>query len=219
MAEAGKWRLPSSLVARAALALGGAAAVFVGLLLAGGPALLPSGGELAARTRALEAIESRIRDEFPDVPQVSTEQLAARLESGERPLLLDVRRSEEYAVSRLPGALRVEPAGGLPADLEGLDPETPIIAYCSVGYRSSRLVEALREAGFTRAENLEGSLFRWAQEGRALEAAAGPTGLVHPYGRAWAFLVPEKRRSFRPESAPRPAAGGSASVPAEEAPP
>ena len=113
------------------------------------------------------AVKARIRKEFPAVPQVGTGALAARLER-ERPLLLDVRTLAEYEVSHLAGARRVEP-GALPE--LGVPKDAPIVTYCSVGYRSSALAQRLRAAGYTRVENLEGSIFQWANEGRPLVRA------------------------------------------------
>lgn len=55
-----------------------------------------------------------------DVPLVAADTLALRLSEarGPKPLLLDVREADEYAVSHLPGAVRVEPGSDLPANLD-----------------------------------------------------------------------------------------------------
>ena len=137
------------------------------------------------------AVKARIRKEFPAVPQVGTGALAARLE-GERPLLLDVRTLAEYEVSHLAGARRVEP-GALPE--LGVPKDAPIVTYCSVGYRSSALAQRLRAAGYTRVENLEGSIFQWANEGRPLVRDGQPAKLVHPYDAVWGRLLDKERRA------------------------
>ena len=137
------------------------------------------------------AVKARIRKEFPAVPQVGTGALAARLE-GERPLLLDVRTLAEYEVSHLAGARRVEP-GAMPE--LGVPKDTPIVTYCSVGYRSSALAQRLRAAGYTRVENLEGSIFQWANEGRPLVRDGQPAKLVHPFDAKWGRLLDKERRA------------------------
>ena len=154
-------------------------------------------------------VESSIHQEFPEVRQMSTGELADRLADPKRPtpLLLDVRRAEEYAVSHLEGALWVDP------DLEGvalrdalpteLDPDTPIVAYCSVGYRSSRLVRRLEAEGFADVVNLQGSIFRWANEGRplvtkAVDGESVATRSVHPYDRTWGRLLDRERWAWEP---------------------
>ena len=69
-------------------------------------------------------------------------------------------------------------------------PDTPILLYCSVGYRSSRLADQLRRRGYSQAANLEGSLFAWANEGRPLVNAQGKAALrVHPYNETWGKLL------------------------------
>ena len=98
----------------------------------------------------LTEVKAVVRDRFPDAPQLSTADLAAWLadETLPQPILLDARSAPEYEISHLRGA---HLAGDLQAAqrvLEGADKDVAIIAYCSVGYRSSQLVERLRADGF-----------------------------------------------------------------------
>ena len=137
------------------------------------------------------AVKARIRKEFPAVPQIRTVDLEAMLEK-ERPLLLDVRTQAEFDVSHLAGARRVDP--GATPDL-GVAKDTPIVTYCSVGYRSSASAQRLREAGYTRVQNLEGSIFQWANEGRPLVRDGKPATLVHPYDAKWGRLLDKQRRA------------------------
>lgn len=126
---------------------------------------------------------------FPDVPTLTTQRLADWLSQGEAPvpILLDVRRADEFAVSHLPGAIA---APNLEAALAlGLDPHAPIVAYCSVGYRSARLASQLRQAGYTQVHNLGGSLFQWANEGRSLVSQGQPAPVVHPFNTLWGLLL------------------------------
>lgn len=143
----------------------------------------------------LDSVTQRIRQRFPQVPQLSTSALANHLEAGSTPLLLDVRTEEEFAVSHLPGARRVAPSGELPDWLVGLPRNTPIVAYCAVGYRSSDYVQRLIEAGFDDVRNLEGSIFAWANEGRPVVRQGAPTDLVHPYDEDWGRLLDADRRA------------------------
>src|SRR5687768_741941 len=81
----------------------------------------------------LDSIERLVRRRFPTVPQISTEELAQRLNrSKQKPVLLDVREREEYEVSHLPSARHVDPNTSIPK-LEPVFPkDTPIVTYCSV---------------------------------------------------------------------------------------
>ncbi len=144
-----------------------------------------------------EAIDRQIQKEFPDVPHLAPAVLDEWLSSDRPPpLLLDVRGAEEYAVSHLPNAVWADPDASADQVAPLLDdPEQPIVAYCSVGYRSSRLAERLRAAGY-EVSNLDGSIFAWANEGRRLVRTEGseeiPTDRVHPYDHEWGKLLDQK---------------------------
>lgn len=141
-----------------------------------------------------------VRNKFPDVRQLSTQQLAAWQADASKPqpVLLDVRKREEFDVSHLPGAIHIDP-GASPEELAakltalGIAKGQPIVAYCSVGYRSSACAKKLGEVGFTDVVNLEGSIFRWANEGRTVVRTDGttevPTHEVHPFDAKWGKLL------------------------------
>jgi len=133
-------------------------------------------------------IRGWVKRSFPTVHTLSTQHLATWLSSGkEPPVLLDVRTSEEFAVSHLPTARHTPDADAVEEIALAL--EQPIVAYCSVGYRSARLVAQLQNRGFTQVYNLEGSLFQWANEGRPLERDGQPATQVHPYNALWGLLL------------------------------
>jgi rhodanese-related sulfurtransferase len=140
-----------------------------------------------------------VRSEFPEVEHVSAEDLRPQLDAGSKaPVLLDARTAEEYAVSHLPGAIRVDPEGELPDFLRRLDHGAPIVAYCSVGYRSSRLVARLKKEGFTDAKNLEGSIFEWANKDFPIERDGAPVKEVHPYDAEWGRLLDPSLHAYQP---------------------
>ena len=149
-----------------------------------------------------EKTKSWVRSEFPDVEHVSAEDLRLRLDSGrpdrKAPIVLDVRTVDEYEVSHLSGAIRVDPEGDLPDFLRVLDHQAPVVAYCSVGYRSSRLVERLKKEGFTDAKNLEGSIFEWANKGYPLERDGALVQEVHPYDAEWGRLLESSLHAYQP---------------------
>ena len=140
-------------------------------------------------------VNAKIRSEFPAVKRISTAELAAWLEDSTRaqPVLLDVRTRPEFQLSHLRGARHVAPDAM--ASAIRLPKERPIVTYCSVGYRSGRFAERLRAAGFRNVMNLEGSIFRWANEGRELVCDGRKVDKVHPYNRAWGLLLKRSRRA------------------------
>lgn len=147
---------------------------------------------------AWQAVDRDLATRFPDVPTVSTAALAARLAAGEAPLLLDARSDAEYAVSHLPGALRVDPeadAAALDSALSDVDRQRGVVVYCSVGVRSAKVAQRLHAAGFDDVANLEGSIFRWANEGRPLERDGRAAEVVHPYDAVWGRLLAPERRA------------------------
>lgn len=154
------------------------------------------------RSLALSLVTTLARLDYPGVRWVSSSELA---DTRPAPLVLDVREPAEFEVSHLAGARRIDPVGPLPPDLLALPRGTPIVTYCAVGRRSARVASALQAAGFTNVRNLDGSIFRWANEGRPLEQAGLPGNRVHPYNRLWSLLLRPERRAplLTPPSAPR----------------
>lgn len=141
---------------------------------------------------SLKLAQWTVRARFPDVRSISTTQLANWLSDSNReaPVLLDVRTEDEFNVSHLPDAVRE-------ASPETIASGRPIVAYCSIGWRSAESVLRLAHDGHTNVLNLEGSIFVWASEGRPLESHGQPIRKVHPYDSKWGRLLPSALRSDR----------------------
>ena len=139
----------------------------------------------------LDTVKQKIRREFPDVQTVSTKQLAGWLaDKGiETPVLLDVRAPDEYSVSHLDGARRALTTSEAMRVLHDVGKADRIVVYCSVGYRSAKLAQALGARGYTDVYNLEGSIFQWANESRPLVHDQGVATKVHPYDENWGRLL------------------------------
>lgn len=142
------------------------------------------------------SIEEKIDSDFPDVTRITPEELEAR--DGPKPLLLDVREPKEYAVSHIPGAIRVQPGSDASEALASIPEDTFIITYCSVGYRSSELAKRLMEQGFVNVVNLEGSIFEWANKGYPVERDGAVVEQVHPYDAKWGELLDSKLHAYEP---------------------
>jgi adenylyltransferase/sulfurtransferase len=95
--------------------------------------------------------------------EISAVELHALRERGEPHLLLDVREPAEWETAHIEGASLV-PLGELPARLPELVEwkDRRVIAQCHSGVRSARACELLRDAGFTRVENLVGGIDAWS---------------------------------------------------------
>ncbi len=145
-------------------------------------------------------LKRTLRAKFHDVPWITTEQLAGWLSDTNRPapVLLDVRTPAEWNVSHLANARRVDPEASAATAAGDLPKDAPIVAYCSVGYRSGVVARRLREAGFTHVQDLEGSIFQWANEGRPLVRDGKPAHRVHPYNATWGKLLHDNVRAPLP---------------------
>lgn len=161
-----------------------------------GASLLAAATALA-QPPTFEALKREISARYPDVPWVAPATLARWMSrpEDERPHLLDVRKPEEFAVSHLRGAVRVDPDH---PDLERIPRDgRPLVVYCSVGWRSGTLGALLRERGHERVYNLTGGIFAWANEGRPVWARGRRAQQVHPYDAEWGQLLREGLRSSR----------------------
>ncbi len=150
-------------------------------------------------------LKRTLRAKFSDVDWITTRELAAWLNSKKRPapVLLDVRLPAEWEVSHLAGARRVDPKASAEEAGAGLAKDTPIVAYCSVGYRSGEVAQRLRKAGYEHVQDLEGSIFEWANEGRPLVHEGKKVTKVHPYNATWGRLLKDNVRAPLPSPTPR----------------
>ncbi|MEO1693916.1 MAG: rhodanese-like domain-containing protein [Pseudomonadota bacterium] len=150
-------------------------------------------------------IEQSVRAKHQQIEHTEPSAIAGRLatpsvEADRQVILVDVREADEFGVSHLPGALRIDPAA-TPEDLLrhiGDVAGREVVLYCSVGVRSSKLgaraLTALKAAGATRVANLSGGIFRWHNEGRPLAVGTAPSRDVHPYNFWWGRLVRDQSR-------------------------
>ncbi|HEX9781243.1 MAG TPA: rhodanese-like domain-containing protein [Opitutaceae bacterium] len=136
-------------------------------------------------------VQARIERRFPDIRQIDTAELAAWLADGARvqPVFIDARARQEFEVSHLPGAMHAEGTDEVLRLLRGVPEDRPVVVYCSVGWRSAVVTDAVRQRGKANIWNLRGSIFQWANEGRPLEREGAPTHVVHPYDREWGVLL------------------------------
>lgn len=100
-----------------------------------------------------------------EVPEITVHELKARLERGDRPVILDVRKPHEVQIASIEHDLLI-PVDELPERLSELEPyrDREIVVYCRSGARSARATKLLREAGFRDVKNLKGGILAWSQE-------------------------------------------------------
>jgi sulfur-carrier protein adenylyltransferase/sulfurtransferase len=91
--------------------------------------------------------------------EITATELKARLDHGDRLVVLDVREPQEYQINRIQGSVLI-PLGELPQRYVELDPSEEIVAQCKSGARSARATEFLRQKGY-RVRNLKGGILGW----------------------------------------------------------
>jgi rhodanese-related sulfurtransferase len=177
--------------------------VFVLPILVGGVVLL-----VAGRPVAFRALQWKMERRFPEVSWMTTEQLALwrRDPSKLQPVLLDARTEDEFRVSRLKGAVRIDPYKPSLRPLRGFRNDSPLVVYSSTGYRGAGVASWLRRAGYTNVQNLSGGIFAWANEGRPIFRGETPTAQVHPYDHKWGLLLKREYRIEAPDL-PKQSAG------------
>ena len=95
--------------------------------------------------------------------EIAPTELKARMDRGDRLVIVDVREPHEFEISRIGGS-RLIPLGQIPERMHELSSADEIILHCKAGLRSAKALAILRQAGFSRLKNLTGGIDRWAQE-------------------------------------------------------
>ncbi|MDE2143946.1 MAG: molybdopterin-synthase adenylyltransferase MoeB [Elusimicrobia bacterium] len=95
------------------------------------------------------------------IPEITVEQLKAKLDAKEKFVLLDVREPHEYEIAKIPGS-KLIPLGELPQRVGELDKAAKLIVHCKMGGRSARAVQLLRSQGFD-ATNVAGGITAWSE--------------------------------------------------------
>ncbi|MFK7989092.1 MAG: rhodanese-like domain-containing protein [Sandaracinaceae bacterium] len=168
-------------------------ALAAGLLVLGLALAMP----FTVNGQAASALRPAIAVEYGEIDWVDAPTLAGWLEGDHPVILLDTRARAEFAVSHLRNARWVDP------DIEDVSTlnvphDTCVVVYCSVGWRSGRVTDLLRQAGHPRARNLEGGIFTWANQGRPVYRGGERVRAVHPYDETWGRMLRRPLRAYRP---------------------
>lgn len=96
----------------------------------------------------------------PNVPEITVQELKARMDRKESFILLDVREPREHAKARIEGSTLI-PLGFLASRLDELDKGAKVVVHCKIGGRSATAVQLLRERGYD-AVSLAGGIDEWS---------------------------------------------------------
>jgi rhodanese-related sulfurtransferase len=100
------------------------------------------------------------------VHETNVDEVKAKLDRGEKFLLVDVREESEYAKDHLPGAIHLS-KGIIERDIEQRVPnlQAPLVLYCGGGYRSALAADNLQKMGYTNVLSMDGGIRGWREKG------------------------------------------------------
>ncbi|HET7856792.1 MAG TPA: molybdopterin-synthase adenylyltransferase MoeB [Gaiellaceae bacterium] len=127
----------------------------------------------------------------PAVPEIDVTRARALLSDENPPLLVDVRRQNEWDAGHIAGAVHVpldelgERIGEVAPDLD-----RPVLLYCATGNRSLRAARAMAEVGYADAASVAGGIEDWRANGYPVEL---PDGLEQAQFARYSrhLLIPE----------------------------
>jgi rhodanese-related sulfurtransferase len=94
--------------------------------------------------------------------EITPQELKARLDRHDSPVLLDVRQHWETRLCRLENAIHI-PIEEIELRTDELDPDQELVVYCHQGVRSAAVADYLRRLGFRNVKNLAGGLDSWSR--------------------------------------------------------
>jgi rhodanese-related sulfurtransferase len=99
------------------------------------------------------------------VKEVGVDGVKARIDHGEKFLLIDVREESEFAKDHLPGAIHLG-KGIIERDIEATVPDlnSPMILYCGGGFRSALAADNLQRMGYTQVLSMDGGIREWREK-------------------------------------------------------
>lgn len=128
------------------------------------------------------------------IPYILVEELQSELAENEKIVLLDTRSREEYEVSHLKNAKWIGYKKFDEQNLQDIDNNAEIVVYCSVGVRSEKIGEELKDLGFKNIRNLYGGIFLWTNKGHPIYKDGKQTDEIHTYNKRWESYITKGKK-------------------------
>ena len=111
-----------------------------------------------------------VTDAKARVRECTVDDVKARMDRGDKVVLIDVREESEFAAEHLPGALHLS-KGIIERDVETRfpDPATELVLYCGGGFRSALAADNLQKMGYTNIISMDGGHRVWKEHGYPME--------------------------------------------------
>jgi rhodanese-related sulfurtransferase len=100
------------------------------------------------------------------VRETNVDEVKAKLDRGEKLIIVDVREESEFAKDHLPGAIHLS-KGVIERDIEEKVPDldAPLVLYCGGGYRSTLAAGSLQKMGYKNVLSMDGGIRAWREKG------------------------------------------------------
>ena len=96
---------------------------------------------------------------------IAVTELKAKMDNGEKFMLIDVREPGEFEIVRIPGSVLIPKQEFLNGSaLEKMPQDVPIILHCKSGIRSAECLAVLKQAGFSDATHVSGGVVAWVKQ-------------------------------------------------------
>ena len=96
---------------------------------------------------------------------IAVTELKAKMDSGEKFMLIDVREPGEFEIVLIPGSVLIPKQEFLNGSaLEKMPQDVPIILHCKSGIRSAECLAVLKQAGFSDATHVSGGVVAWVKQ-------------------------------------------------------
>ena len=111
-----------------------------------------------------------VNDAKSRIKQTVPEEVKARLDKGEKLLLVDTREDNEWEKGHIAGAVHLG-KGIIERDIveKVPDKEKEIILYCGGGFRSALSADNLQKMGYTNVVSMDGGWRKWKELGYPVE--------------------------------------------------
>ena len=117
-----------------------------------------------------QAFLDLVNDAKSRIRQTNPEEVKARLEKGEKLLIVDTREDNEWEKGRIAGSVHLG-KGIIERDVDSAVPDknTEIILYCGGGFRSALSADNLQKMGYKNVVSMDGGWRRWKDLGYPTE--------------------------------------------------
>ena len=108
-------------------------------------------------------IPNQPHEPAPAEGDIEPAEVKAKIDGGDKFVLIDVREPHEYQICNIPYA-KLIPLGDLPKRVNELNSADEIVAHCKSGMRSAKAVDFLKQAGFRKVRNMKGGILAWSDK-------------------------------------------------------